>query len=373
MNEFLSRFVLVMRGKLMEVYPDFEKNTIHEMLLVIVGKGGFDQQIAPGSSSASSDFSEDLWKTVWEEVKEMCRFAGEVGICGEMLREYRFRWAREKMEETEFYQNEEGSEQDSGAEEPKVVALPKRRAKINYKIYGLDLSDSKWSQVADKIHEAEKIIWPQEPKRIDGKCKIITDKILSSQEKDYSFTLIAEWVQLLQPSRVDWINLLDRLKKQNASLYLKVFRDFSSLSVFELLLPFNFEMIAVNVLGEESFKTNIRDYSKLIDAHARDNRLEDAKRIIKKMSKHEIVLDILTSTTMVHIYSKAGDLDRANAAFESLRTQGFLPDMGVYNSMILAYVNAGDPKKGESLMREMEARDIKPSKEIFMALLRSFV
>ncbi|KAH0642630.1 hypothetical protein KY290_035543 [Solanum tuberosum] len=218
-------------------------------------------------------------------------------------------------------EDEEGSERDSGAEEPKVVALPKRRVEINYKIYGLDLSDSKWSQVADKIHEAEKIIWPQEPKRIDGKCKIITDKILSSQEKDDSFTL----------SRM------------------------------------------VNVLGEESFETNIRDYSKLIDAHARDNRLEDAKRIIKKMSENEIVLDILTSTTMVHMYSKAGDLDRANAAFESLRTQGFLPDMGVYNSMILAYVNAGDPKKGESLMREMEARDIKPSKEIFMALLRSFV
>ncbi|KAH0648255.1 hypothetical protein KY285_033503 [Solanum tuberosum] len=88
------------------------------------------------------------------------------------------------------------------------------------------------------------------------------------------------------------------------------------------------------------------------------------------MSENEIVLDILTSTTMVQMYSKAGDLDRANAAFESLRTQGFLPDMGVYNSMILAYVNDGDPKKGESLMREMEARDIKPSKEIFMALLR---
>ncbi|KAK6782682.1 hypothetical protein RDI58_020478 [Solanum bulbocastanum] len=170
-----------------------------------------------------------------KEVKEMRRFAGEGGICGEMLREYRFRWAREKIEETEFYQSldhrfkedEEGSEQDSGAEEPKVMALPKRRGEINYKIYGLDLSDSKWSQVADEIHEAEKIIWPKEPERIDGKCKIITDKILFSQDKDDSFTLIAEWVQLLQPSRVEWINLLDKLKKQNASLYLKLhFVDF---------------------------------------------------------------------------------------------------------------------------------------------------
>ncbi|KAJ8532432.1 hypothetical protein K7X08_012355 [Anisodus acutangulus] len=406
MNEFLSRFVWIMRGKLMEVYPDFEKKTIDGMLLVIVGKvveelekGGFDQ-IVVGNASSGGDFSEDLWKTVWEvsnvvledmekakrkdkmknflqaeEVKEMCRFAGEVGIRGEMLREYRFKWAREKMEESEFYQSlerlkeeeekeeeeeEKGSsygvgvvEEDSvgGTEDPKTVSLPKRRGKINYKIYGLDLSDSKWSEVADKVHEAEKIIWPQEPKPIAGKCKIITDKILSSQEEDDPSSLLAEWVELLQPSRVDWINLLDRLKERNASLHLK---------------------IAEHVLGEESFQTNIRDYSKLIDAHARDNRLEDAERIIKKMSENGIVPDILTSTTMAHMYSKAGDLDRAKAAFESLRTQGFLPDVGVYNSMILAYVNAGDPKLGESLMREMEARDIKPSKEIFMALLRSF-
>lgn len=403
MNDFLSRFVWIMRGKLMESYPDFEKKAIDGMLLVIVGKvvselekGGFDQ-IVGGSSSPSGedDFSEDLWKAVWEvsnvvledmekakrkekmknflqaeEVKEMYRFAGEVGLRGDMLREYRFKWAREKMEESEFYQGlerfkedeektqEQGTsygigavEQDSPAEDPKLVSLPKRRGKINYKIYGLDLSDSKWSQVADKIHETEKIISPQEPKHIDGKCKIITEKILSLHGEDDYSPLLAEWVQLLQPSRVDWINLLDRLKNRNPSLYLK---------------------IAEHVLGEESFQTNIRDYSKLIDAHARDNRLEDAERIIKQMSENGILPDILTSTTMVHMYSKIGDLDRAKAAFESLKAQGFLPDMEVYNSMILAYVNAGDPRKGESLMKEMELRDIKPSKKIYMALLKSF-
>lgn len=267
MNDFLSRFVWIMRGKLNQLYPDFEKKTIDEMLLVIVDKvvselekGGFDQIV--GGKSSDDDFSHDLWKTVWEvsnvvledmekakrkdkmknflqaeQVKEMCRFAGEVGIRGDMLREYRFKWAREKMEESEFYhrlerfkeeeQQQQGTEHgigESRAEDPKLVTLPKRRGKINYKIYGLDLSDSKWSQVADKIHEAEKIICPQEPKKIDGKCKIITEKLLSLQEEDDYSPLIAEWVQLLQPSRVDWINLLDRLQNRNPSLYLKVIR-----------------------------------------------------------------------------------------------------------------------------------------------------
>lgn len=408
MNEFLSRFVSTMRGNLSEVYTDCDKKTIDSMLLIIVGKvvsemekGGLEHMLGSAASTPSQDFSEDLWKTVWEvsnavlgdmekagkkekmktflqsdEVREMCRFAGEAGIRGDMLRELRFKWAREKLEETEFYQSlerlreedaqiqqvenegeivsEEGVENDSVVveeEKAKVVTLPTRHGKIKYKIYGLDLSDPKWAEVADKIHETGEIIWPQEPKPISGKCKLVTERILSLEEKDDPSPLLAEWVELLQPSRIDWITLLERLKEQNTHLYYKV---------------------AEAVLTEESFQTNIRDYSKLIDAHAKENRLEDAERILKKMNENGILHDILTSTIMVHMYSKAGNLDRAKESFESLRSQGFQPDMKVYNSMIMAYVNANQPKLGESLMREMEARDIKPTIEIYMALLRSF-
>ncbi|KAK3009766.1 hypothetical protein RJ639_014284 [Escallonia herrerae] len=412
MNEFLSRFVWIMRGKLAEVYVDYDKNTIDGMLLIIVGtvvsemeKRGLEQMLGGAAATPSQDFSEDLWKTVWEvsnivlddmdkarkkekmkaflqseEVKEMYRFAGEVGVRGDMLRELRFKWAREKMEETEFYQNlerlrkedararEEGNETVSkksetaskeafdsdyvvAEEKPKVVSLPKRHGKIKYKIYGLDLSDPKWAEVADKIHETGEILWPQEPKPISGKCKLVTEKIISLQEEDDPVPLLAEWVELLQPSRVDWINLLDRVKEQNTHLYLK---------------------IAEVVLSEDSFQTNMRDYSKLIDAHAKENRLQDAERILKKMNDNGILPDILTTTIMVHMYGKAGNLDRAKEAFESLKNQGFQPDMRVYNSMIMAYVNAGQPNLGETLMREMEARDIKPTNEIYMGLLQSF-
>ncbi|KAM4121995.1 hypothetical protein ACB094_01G048300 [Castanea mollissima] len=406
MNEFLSRFVWIMRGKLYEVYTDCDKETIEAMLLVIVGKvvsemekGGLEQMLGAAVATPSQDFSEDLWRTVWEvsnmvlddmrkekmkekmkgflqseEVKEMCRFAGEVGIRGDMLREFRFKWAREKMEESEFYESlermrEEARAQDEGEksegkqaetmgdedvmaeEKPKVVSLPKRRGKIRYKIYGLDLSDPKWAEVADKIHERGELIWPEEPKPISGKCKLVTESILSLNEEEDPSPVLAEWVELLQPSRIDWITLLDRLKEKNNSLYFKV---------------------AELVLHEESFQTNIRDYSKLIDAHAKENRLEDAERILKKMNENGIVPDILTATVLVHMYSKAGNIERAKEAFESLRSQGFQPDMKVFNSMIVAYVNAGQPKLGESLMREMEARDMKPTQEIYMALLRSF-
>lgn len=402
-NEFLSRFVWIMRPKLNGAYPDCDKETIDGMLMLIVQKvvaemekGGIEQMFGEMQSAPSQDFSEDLWRTVWEvsnmvledmvkeakkekmkgflhaeEVKEMCRFAGEVGIRGDMLRELRFKWAREKMEETEFYENlerlrEEEKAQEKEVEEgkgmqaeeasvtevnPEVGSLPKRRGKIRYNIYGLDLSDPKWVEVADKIHEAGEVIWPQEPKPISGKCKLVTERILQSNEADDMSQLLAEWVELLQPSKIDWVNLLDRLKEQNTGLYLKV---------------------AELVLDEKSFQTNIRDYSMLIDAHAKENRLQDAERILKKMNENGVGPDILTSTILVHMYSKVGNLEGAQQAFGTLRSQGFRPDMKVYNSMIKAFVNANRPDSGEKLMREMETKDIKPTKEIYMALLRSF-
>ncbi|XVF36090.1 hypothetical protein REPUB_Repub19eG0028400 [Reevesia pubescens] len=352
MNEFLLRFVWIMRGNLLEVYTDCNKETIDGMLLVIVEKvveemenGGIQHMLNSTVAMPSQDFSEDLWRTVWEvsnmvledmenerkeekvkkflqceEVKEMCRFAGEVGIRGDLLRELRFKWAKEKMEENDFYESLEHrrdgktanggkifNEQAVRAEDkPRFPSLPKRKEMIKYNIYGLDLSDPKWAEVADKIHEREEMVWPQEPKPISGKCKLVMEKILSLKKEDDPSQLLAEWIEVLQPSRVDWIALLDRLEQQNPDMHLKV---------------------AELVLSKKCFQTNSPDFTKLIGVYAKKNHVEDAERILKNMVENGIVPDILTATVLVHMYSKVGNIDRAKKAFESLRSYGFQPDM----------------------------------------------
>ncbi|XP_021722319.1 pentatricopeptide repeat-containing protein At1g12775, mitochondrial-like [Chenopodium quinoa] len=405
MNEFLSRFVHNMRGKLNESYPDCDKPTIDAMLLVIVEKlvsemekgGNLEEKLVSGNG----DFSEDLWKTVWdvsnnvylemerekkkekmkkflqsEEVKSMARFASEVGVRGDMLHELRFKWAREAMEKAEFYEGleragEAGKEGELGKAEAGAGAgaevvedsfvgnddggLPKRHGKIKYKLYGLDLSGSMWKEAAEKVHEAGEVISPQEAKSITGKCKLVTEKILGLGKQDDFGTVVSplldEWKELLQPNRVDWISLLQRIKERDGSMYIKVME---------------------HVLDEPSFQANIRDYSKLIDIYAEENRSEDIERILKKMSESGMEPDIVILTALLHMYSKGNNVEQANAAYEALKSQGFKPDMEVYNSMIMMYVNAGKPKMGETLMREMELRDMKPTEDIYMALLRAF-
>lgn len=90
------------------------------------------------------------------------------------------------------------------------------------------------------------------------------------------------------------------------------------------------------------------------------------------MDEKGIIPDILTKTTMVHMYSKAGNLKLAIQAFDSLKSQGFKPDSKVFKSMIMAYANAGDPVTGESLLRQMDLKNIKRSEDLFLALIRSF-
>ncbi|KAG9455301.1 hypothetical protein H6P81_008205 [Aristolochia fimbriata] len=402
MNEFLSRFVHKIRGNLVEVYPYYDKETIDAMLLVICQKvvseleRGTDGEMLDASLKYQSlDLSQDLWNTIWQvsqevledmrkemrkeqmkrllqsdDVKEMSRFASDIGIRGDMLRELRFKWAREKLEESEFYQSlelrrQEILQQEKGVEEKgaegadvrgddskqKVVTLPQRRGKIKYKIYGLDLSSSKWEEVADRIHEAERYIAPEEPKEITGKCKLVTQKIFNLKEEDDPSPLLVEWAELLKPAKVDWLALLDRLRDCNPSVYFKV---------------------AEIVLDEKSFEANCSDYTRLIDHYAKESDVDNAERILRKMTETGINPDVTTSTVLFHLYSKTNNLDRAKNAFEHLRSQGIRPDIGIYTSMIMAYVNGGDPKSGEHLMREMEGRGIAPTKEIYMELLRAF-
>lgn len=258
-NEFLSRFVWIMRKKVSEAYPDSDKDTVTGMLRVIADQVVSEIEGLRGGDNDDSpqpEFSEDLWRTVREvseavmgdmkkaakkekmkkflqcsEVKEMTKFAVEVGVRGDMLRDMRFKWACDKLEEAEFQEGldrlagaGDGKEEDSGDEEREepVNSIPERRGKISYKIYGLDLSDPKWAEATERVREAGEKFWPDGAKPISGKCDVVNKKIMSLKKGDDPSALLAEWAELLQPGRRDWVVLLTRLKKKNTQVYFKV-------------------------------------------------------------------------------------------------------------------------------------------------------
>lgn len=419
-NSFLEKFVAVMRTKLSEAYVDADREVINGMLEIVVDKvvteiekgtfEAFKQFEDFLASLETEDFSQDLWKIVWDaskgiiedmhkdelkmeiqmylqsdEMKEITKFAKDAGVTGELLRDLKMHFAEQKRSEIEFYRSldrlagrdsttnllgsgghrvkllgsgrehlaegvDESVEGEESEEKPKH-GLPQRRAKLKFQAYGMDLSDPSWTAVGQKLEVAEKKITPEEPTVMSGKCKSIMKQILSLSDDDDPSELLTQLRENLNPRRVDWLAILQQLSESNKNIYFKA-TEFA--------------------LNEESFEASIRDYTKLLDAYAKKDRLEDAERVLKTMTEKGFARDAVTCSALVHMYSKTGNLDRAREAFEQIRSLGLQPDQKAYGSMIMAYVQAGLPKAGESLMREMEAKDIKPGKEVYMALLRAF-
>ncbi|OEL27153.1 Pentatricopeptide repeat-containing protein [Dichanthelium oligosanthes] len=381
LDEFLARFVAAFRPELAAAFPDHDRAVLDEMLrlvadAVVCRLTGAD----PGPDGV--ELSDDLWAAVWkvsasvqkamrrdqvradlrhylhcDEVKEMTRFAVDVGIRGAMLRELRFKWAREKLEEVEFYRGlaKMHDEAEGPAPSPvrRLTALPKRKGEVKFTMYGLDMSDPKWAEVAERVAEAEAHFVPQEAKPIEGKAKKAEERLLSiDPRKGDPVPAMEEWKDELWPKRVDWLALLERVKARNVELYLKV---------------------AEILLAEESFEANIRDYSKLIDLHAKANNVEGAERILGKMKEKGVAPDILTSITLVHMYSNAGNLDQAKEAFEFILKEGFKPDMKLFGSMIKCYLSNGEPGQAATLMSSMNNdMHVKPTREMYTDVIRAY-
>ncbi|KAL5212969.1 hypothetical protein ABZP36_023816 [Zizania latifolia] len=382
LDEFLARFVAALRPLLAASFPTHGRPVLDEMLR-LVAEAVMCRLTGVDPGDAVVELSDDLWAAVWEvsasvreamhrdqvradlrnylhcdEVKEMTRFAADVGIRGAMLRELRFKWARQKLEEVEFYRDlddmhakAEAASDPVALPPPKLAALPQRKGEVKYKIHGLDLSDPTWAEVVERAAEAQAQFVPEEPKAVQGKAKKAEQQLLAvDPRKGDPVPAMEEWKEELRPMRADWMALLERVKARNVELYLKV---------------------AETLLAEESFGATIRDYSKLIDLHSKANHVEDAERILGKMKEKGIAPDIVTSITLVHMYSKVGNLEQASQAFQFLKGEGFPPDMKIFTSMINAHLKAGDLKRAENLLHEME-KSVKPTKELYMDVLQAF-
>lgn len=131
--------------------------------------------------------------------------------------------------------------------------------------------------------------------------------------------------------------------------------------------------VAEILLAQESFEANIRDYSKIIDLHAKANNVESAERILGKMKENGIAPDIITSIILVHMYSKAGNLEQAKEAFEFIQREGFKPDLKLFSSMINCYINHGEPERAENLIKLMRDKtSVKPTREIYADIVRAY-
>jgi hypothetical protein len=160
-----------------------------------------------------------------DDVKETVPFAVDVGMSGLMLRDLYFKW---KSEESEFYcRLDTVRDQADAAAAPaalraaRLTAFPQRKGEVKFNIYGLDLSDPKWAEVAKRTAEAEGYF--VQAKAVKGKAKKAKEKLLAVEpRKGDPVPAMEEWKEEHRPVRADWMTLLERVMAHNVELYLKV-------------------------------------------------------------------------------------------------------------------------------------------------------
>lgn len=213
-------------------------------------------------------------------------------------------------------------------------------------------SKSKWVRIGPEISEAQKQDIAKLPAKMSNRCKALMKQIIcfDSEECDLS-GLLKEWVKSTVPRRADWLIVLKELCAVNHPMYLQV---------------------AELALLEESFETNVRDYTKIIHAYAKQNQVQEAENILLAMKRRGFMSDQVTLTALIHMYSKSGNLKMAEESFEEMKLLGVPLDRRSYGSIIMAYVRAGMFDKGEDLLREMDDQQNYAGKEVYKALLRAY-
>jgi hypothetical protein len=88
----------------------------------------------------------------------------------------------------------------------RLTAFPQRKGEAKFNIYGLDLSDPKWAEVAKRTAEAEGYFVPEEAKAVEGKAKKAEEKLLAVEpRKGDPVPAMEEWKEEHRPARADWM------------------------------------------------------------------------------------------------------------------------------------------------------------------------
>merc|ERR1719221_477383 len=112
-------------------------------------------------------------------------------------------------------------------------------------------------------------------------------------------------------------------------------------------------------------------YNSLLDGCTRQNRLEDASRILQEMLKAKIKPSNYTLSIVARFLGRARRLDQAFATVESISNEyGFRPNVQVYTCLMQACFDNRQPGKALALHDQIVRQGIVPDEKMYTALVR---
>ncbi|KAJ8763842.1 hypothetical protein K2173_003624 [Erythroxylum novogranatense] len=126
------------------------------------------------------------------------------------------------------------------------------------------------------------------------------------------------------------------------------------------------EMIELGV------KPDIVTYNSLIDVYSKSREIQKAYRMLKKMREEDITPDVITYTIIIGGLGLIGQPDKARYVLKEMEEYGCHPDVAAYNAAIRNYCIAKRLNDAFGLINEMVEKGMNPNATTYNLFFRVF-
>ncbi|XP_057873045.2 pentatricopeptide repeat-containing protein At3g24000, mitochondrial-like [Cryptomeria japonica] len=112
-------------------------------------------------------------------------------------------------------------------------------------------------------------------------------------------------------------------------------------------------------------KPNSTTFSSILSACAKMGTLEHGMNIHQSIKDKGILLDVLVATSLVDMYAKCGDIDKARELFDKMPRRNVIS----WNAMIAGYAQNGSVEKALETFKQMQLAGVKPNSTTFASIL----
>ncbi|XP_027367135.1 putative pentatricopeptide repeat-containing protein At1g02420 [Abrus precatorius] len=120
---------------------------------------------------------------------------------------------------------------------------------------------------------------------------------------------------------------------------------------------------------KHDFRPNLQTFNILLSGWKTP---EDAEGFFKEMREMGVTPDVVTYNSLVDVYCKGRDMDKAYKVLDEMRDRDLSPDVITYTSIIGGLGLIGQPDKARDVLKEMKEYGCYPDVAAYNATIRNF-
>ncbi|AES61607.1 putative tetratricopeptide-like helical domain-containing protein [Medicago truncatula] len=120
---------------------------------------------------------------------------------------------------------------------------------------------------------------------------------------------------------------------------------------------------------KHNFRPNLQTFNILLSGW---KNVEDAELFVNEMKEMGVEPDVVTYNSLVDVYCKGREIEKAYKVFDEMREKDLSPDVITYTSVIGGLGLVGQPDKARDVLKEMKEYGVYPDVPAYNAAIRNY-